>query len=296
VTVRANQGVTADEFLQGFQRAMRQVWFSAREIADELGVDPRVLLDASPGWHDLETEAMTQAAAAYRRLEAERAHADQQRRSRLLHDILRGRPADSHLRSDGTYFTVRARTTDGASLADLERALNARGDGLVGLAAGDLAGLVAQKPTHAPPGVAIGVGPPVTLGDIPDSYRQATRAVETAVAFDLTGVFTLDDLRVDAAVMNDTDIGERLAARYLAPLDALGEFGRELQETLAVYLDNGKRLAHTAELLHVHRNTLKYRLARIEEVTGADLDRTQDTVELWWAVRRRAADRKQRQG
>jgi purine catabolism regulator len=45
----------------------------------------------------------------------------------------------------------------------------------------------------------------------------------------------------------------------------------ELAETLKVYLQCGTA-AETARLLHIHRNTLLYRLGRIQEITGYDLE------------------------
>jgi DNA-binding PucR family transcriptional regulator len=37
----------------------------------------------------------------------------------------------------------------------------------------------------------------------------------------------------------------------------------------------------------VHPNTLRHRLRRFEEATGANLRRPTDLVELWWALERR---------
>ncbi len=45
----------------------------------------------------------------------------------------------------------------------------------------------------------------------------------------------------------------------------------DLLHTLEVYLDAGGNGVQTAELLTIHRSTLNYRLARIEEISGAKL-------------------------
>jgi DNA-binding PucR family transcriptional regulator len=42
--------------------------------------------------------------------------------------------------------------------------------------------------------------------------------------------------------------------------------------------------------LHVHPNTLRHRLRRYEQATGASLRRQADLVELWWALERRRLD------
>jgi purine catabolism regulator len=52
----------------------------------------------------------------------------------------------------------------------------------------------------------------------------------------------------------------------------LHENGADLFHTLEVYLDAGGNSVQTAEILHVHRSTLNYRLARIAEVLDARLN------------------------
>jgi sugar diacid utilization regulator len=47
---------------------------------------------------------------------------------------------------------------------------------------------------------------------------------------------------------------------------------QELLRTLSVHLDTGCRTQQTAELLGIHRNTVLYRLQRIEDLTSVDLD------------------------
>ena len=50
----------------------------------------------------------------------------------------------------------------------------------------------------------------------------------------------------------------------------------ELYKTLCSFMDNEKNYLETAKALHVHRNTLKYRLGRIAELTGISLDNEQE--------------------
>jgi DNA-binding PucR family transcriptional regulator len=46
----------------------------------------------------------------------------------------------------------------------------------------------------------------------------------------------------------------------------------DLRETALCYLDTGRNLMNTARHLHVHRNTVVYRLAKIERLLGRPLD------------------------
>jgi len=68
--------------------------------------------------------------------------------------------------------------------------------------------------------------------------------------------------------------------------------GTELLRTLEVYLDQKGNVARTARALYMHPNTLRQRLARIEAVSGLDLER-EDWVSLAMAIRVVALRRRQ---
>lgn len=51
------------------------------------------------------------------------------------------------------------------------------------------------------------------------------------------------------------------------------ERGKELVETISVYLLNGRNTTTTAKELHVHRNTLIYRLDKIKQILESDIDK-----------------------
>ena len=61
--------------------------------------------------------------------------------------------------------------------------------------------------------------------------------------------------------------------------------GTELLHSLSVFLEENRAWQRSAELLHVHKQTLVYRMHRVEELTGRDLRSTGDIVELWMALR-----------
>ena len=60
--------------------------------------------------------------------------------------------------------------------------------------------------------------------------------------------------------------------------------GAELMTTLESYLNNNGSVAAVAEALTLHRNTVRYRLAQITELTGYDPSVTADRVQLWLAL------------
>ena len=59
----------------------------------------------------------------------------------------------------------------------------------------------------------------------------------------------------------------------------------ELVETLEVFLDQAGNVAHAAAALHIHRQTLYYRLSRIEALTGCDLGDGQVRLLLHMSVK-----------
>ena len=76
---------------------------------------------------------------------------------------------------------------------------------------------------------------------------------------------------------------------YRATLASLAEYDRlqdaELLKTLEAFFANLTNLTRTAQALHVHRNTLLYRLGRIAEISGLDLEDAEDRLALWLALK-----------
>jgi hypothetical protein len=85
--------------------------------------------------------------------------------------------------------------------------------------------------------------------------------------------------------LHDEHTLEDFATAVLGPLR---EHDREhrtaLEPTLRTFLDLGGRYADSAAALHVHVNTLRKRLERIEELTGRDVSATDDRVDFYLAL------------
>jgi DNA-binding PucR family transcriptional regulator len=87
-------------------------------------------------------------------------------------------------------------------------------------------------------------------------------------------------------IARDPALAADLARRALAPLDQLSPGARErLRETLAAWLDAQGHARTAAETLHVHVQTLRYRLGRLRDVFGDALDDPQRRLELALALR-----------
>lgn len=76
---------------------------------------------------------------------------------------------------------------------------------------------------------------------------------------------------------------------YLGTVQSLADHDRrangDLVRTLDAYLEHGGALAEAAAALNVHRNTLLYRIGRIEEITGLDLKDTAQRLNLHVALK-----------
>jgi DNA-binding PucR family transcriptional regulator len=107
------------------------------------------------------------------------------------------------------------------------------------------------------------------------SYREALFVAKLAHAVGLERAAVYDDLGVYRlfAVMAQPDELERFARGWLAALlDYDAAHNASLLPTLSRYLESGRSHETTAQALNVHRSTLKYRLQRVSEIGGHDLN------------------------
>jgi purine catabolism regulator len=56
-------------------------------------------------------------------------------------------------------------------------------------------------------------------------------------------------------------------------------------ETIIAYFGHHGNVSQTAEALYIHRNTLSYRLDRIQELTGQDLENSDEKLALQLALK-----------
>ena len=84
----------------------------------------------------------------------------------------------------------------------------------------------------------------------------------------------------------DTTLAADLAARVLAPLNELRpKAAGRLRETLRAWLDHPGQVQAVAERLHVHPQTVRYRVAQLRELFGDALDDPEARFELALALR-----------
>jgi sugar diacid utilization regulator len=131
------------------------------------------------------------------------------------------------------------------------------------------------------------------LADYQRGYVTARQVVTCIARFGVAGqrVLAASDLGAARLLLASSDTAEvrRFADETLQALLADGQASRELAHTLAAFFDKGRSIRQAATVLGVHENTIRYRLARIEELIGlpvaTDAD-AQFTVQLAMLVLR----------
>ena len=126
--------------------------------------------------------------------------------------------------------------------------------------------LMERLQTAAGAEVLAGGAPAVGAQDIPRAAAQAQDVVRLARQVGhASGGFVLRDVLLEYQLTRPSDAQSELSS-LLDPLDR----NPDLPHTLAVYLAHDLDRRSTAAALHVHPNTLDYRLRRIVELTGLD--------------------------
>ncbi|MFI1838587.1 PucR family transcriptional regulator [Streptomyces olivaceoviridis] len=189
---------------------------------------------------------------------------------------------------------VRLRTTESSTpaLAAASRLLK-EADGARGAAGGAARGAGARVAAAVAAGLtagagvtgcAAGVGEPRTgLTELGTVWQEASAAARAALAEPRFGPVA-QWARIGAYRLLTALPPEAAHDRVVGPL--LSPAHRELARTAEVYLDCAGQAGRTAAELGIHRQTLYYRLSRVEQLTGLDLDDGEDRLLLHMALKR----------
>lgn len=145
-----------------------------------------------------------------------------------------------------------------------------------------------ENELRLPAGVSAAWSEPVaSLSSLPNAVDQASASLIVsqcleggrAVRFSNAGGAAL------LTALRAVPFARHAVARVMAPLVQYDEEHRgNLVQTLRVYLACGSSQSRAAHALHLHRNSLAYRLRRVEELTGRSLERPEDRLLLTVAL------------
>jgi sugar diacid utilization regulator len=118
--------------------------------------------------------------------------------------------------------------------------------------------------------------------EIARSYGQARRTIDAVVRLGRQGqAVAFEDLGIHRLLLQVPDLAElrSFATEILGELDRQDpQRGAELLATLACYFRENNSPQRTAQSLHVHPNTVAYRIRRVQEITGLRLDTYRDRL------------------
>ncbi|UQE73680.1 helix-turn-helix domain-containing protein [Gordonia sp. PP30] len=298
---RAALGVPLASLMHAYRIGFQGVWREFRAVveADTSFSRPAILEASERLWigHD---RFATDMAEAHREYTTERILDDAAERAVLTERLLEGRTtADMSLweiaalvrmPARGPYVAVAATSTPGGpplpAIENKLRSIDLRStwrllpDQQIGMvhvpsaemhtALLDLLGRVATG--------RVGVSARFTdLTDTPKALRYARFALSGPG----DGVTVFDDSVLGIAAVSTPDVSTDLAETVLHRLYGLAAEDREpLFETFRAWTDADGNVAATAEALFVHRNTVRHRLRRIEDLTGRSTTSPRELAEL----------------
>ncbi|HTX08764.1 MAG TPA: PucR family transcriptional regulator ligand-binding domain-containing protein [Solirubrobacteraceae bacterium] len=190
-----------------------------------------------------------------------------------------------------------------ASVGQLACALVAGGPDEELFALGDRVAAVAERELDS--SVRVGIGRAMPTSDARRSFHEARCAMEAlglGVAASANGngsgstsgsrprVATYKDLGSFQLLLSlqDEEALRLFCDSILGPIEASeGPYGGELMRSLEAFIEENGQWERAAKRLYCHRHTLRYRIRRVEELTGRNLSSARDRIEFWLALRGR---------
>ncbi|MEV1171822.1 helix-turn-helix domain-containing protein [Nonomuraea sp. NPDC049784] len=291
--------------LEPLQTAMRLGarvgWRRLTELAEPLDLSPQTLYDLGEAIFVYLDQLADAAAEGFEEARAHAAGEVERRRARLL-DLLLSRPpagaeAVAELAKSAGWRLPK--TVACVALDDRHGAPALAPDVLFGLDR-SVPCLLAPDPNgpgrarlleHALRGRWAAIGPAVPLAAAATSLRWAGEALELSRRGVLPrGPLRCEDHMATLVVFKDEELVDALAEVRLAPLAHLRPAQQDrLAETLLAWLRYGRGAGEVAARLHVHPQTVRYRLRQLEELYGDQLADPDIRFELEIALRARQA-------
>jgi PucR C-terminal helix-turn-helix domain len=290
-----------DALLAAYRLGARVSWRRVAEIAIDAGVDRRTLALLAEAVFAYIDELTALSAEGYAEEQMVAAGEAQRRRRRVARLLLEGEPDERSVRDAASEAgweppaTIAALAWRGggrrlrprlpASALLVEDDESEGGTALV--PDPDAPGLTAQL-ERAARSTVVTLGPTVPLLEAQASARRATSLLGLieAGAVQGSGLVACADHLASLAMHGDPAVLGDLATARLAPLDRETPASRaRLASTLRAWLDHQGEVARVAADLHVHPQTVRYRLNRLRELFGEALDRPGGRFELALALR-----------
>jgi purine catabolism regulator len=180
----------------------------------------------------------------------------------------------------------------GALVATRERLLCAVVDAGEDMDPIALAGRAREAITEGQATLRAAASRPAPVGALRRTFHEARCALEAAALANGSSpsVASYRDLGAFQLLLSlqDDDALRLYCDSVLGPLeDSSGEYGDELIRSLEAFIEQNGQWERAARELYCHRHTLRYRIRRVEQLTGRDLSSARDRIEFWLALRAR---------
>jgi len=293
------EGRPLDALQSAFRIGARIAWSHVIDLAAEVGVPAEVLVRLAGEIFAYLDRLAAAAVAGWSREQANQAGAAQARRHALVELLARPSPADPvdvERAAEAAGWSLPQQLAalvvgDGADPVQLARRMPV---GTIGAALEPLRVLMIPDPDGplraSAAATALGdrrgaLGPTVGWRE---SHQSVARA-RLAWGLDVAGLVRAQDHLLDLVLAADQSLTRDLVRRRLAPLHALPERPRRrAEETLRAWLDAHGDVSLAAETLHVHAQTVRYRLAGLRDTFGTALDDPGTRLEIALALRANA--------
>jgi PucR C-terminal helix-turn-helix domain len=282
------QGIPIGTLLAAYQLGARQTWRLIARQALRHELPPEVLTALAESVFCFVDQLSSASAAGYLDEQSESAAAREQSRDELVELLLSDRSdsqavATAALRAGwrlpetaAVVLVGRKSEAGAAAISRLDRScLRMRHGGLLGAIVPDSnAPGQRQRLAAALRGASATVGHAVPLAQLPASARIAGIAARLQEEKVLTADPLFADEHLDAIIVhNDPRLLQALRRQCLLPLEGLPAGSQaSLRETLRSWLLYGGDRRATAADLQVHPQTVRYRMGRLRELYGEELD------------------------
>jgi hypothetical protein len=310
-------GRDLDDLRAAFRTGIRAAWRAAADLATRAGVSAEIAIALAEAIFIYGDELAADVVEGYLRIQSDEAGERERRRRRLAALLLEPGDHDPEVLARAAELARWPMPRDVAAVAlDAESPLEVvRRLGVDALSGADSGGAWLLVPDPSGPGRSAtlvralqdgdlaAVGPPVAVAEADRSLRWARAALALPRREALPApsgapvaqgrrppVIRVEDHLPDLLLLADRELGEVLVRSRLQPLESLPAGERErLLQTLGAWFAHQRHTPGIAQELHVHPQTVRYRMARLRELLGGALDTPEGRFELELALRIRAA-------
>jgi hypothetical protein len=298
-------GRSLDDLRAAFRTGTRAAWRGAAQLANRAGVSAPIAIALAEAIFVYTDELATDVVEGYLRMQSDQAGERERRRRRLAQLLLDpgGQDAEAVQRASELARWPLPRALAVLALAgDNPGSVTRRLDLDVLVGAGSAGAWLGLPDPDGPgrraaidralEGESAALGPSVPPSQAHDSLRWArlTLALSRDGALPAGAPARTSEHLAQVILLQDRGLALTLARDRLSALARLADAERaRLLETLSAWLAHQRRTPQIAAELHVHPQTVRYRIAKLHELLGDALDTPQGRFELELALRVTAA-------